>query len=75
MSTPISVPPPLSPKWMNAAVARQRLGIAGRGLFESELATGRLAIRCQRFGKRGLLMLAVEDVERAAQRLAQGVAP
>jgi hypothetical protein len=62
--------PPI--QWIPASVARQRLGLKGRALFQSELEAGRLGLRFVRIGKRGETMVAEVDVERAVQRLARG---
>jgi len=72
MNTPNAPSPPL--EWVKAHEARRRLGIPGRALFESEIATGRLGLRWCRLGKRQMLMVAEVDVQRAAHQLAQGVA-
>jgi len=70
MNTPnLTLPPPPLPRWERLAAASARLGIPARAIRQAQY------VRVAKFGPRGLLHVAVDDVEEFARVVALRDAP
>lgn len=72
---PVPPPPPRpTGPWLRLSEAAQRIGLPV-DLLRSELSVGRCQVRAAKVGKRDLVMLASNDVDALAARMAAGVGP
>lgn len=72
LATPVPFVPPVT-KWERLAQAAARVGLPSADLLRSELSVAGSQIRAARVGKRGLLLVAANDIDAYARRLAAGV--